>query len=80
MPSSPELEQLVLDHKRRHYADWVDQPLPALGGHTPRQAARTAAGRAAVDALMKDMESHEQRATPRAAFDFSPLRRELGLE
>jgi hypothetical protein len=79
-PAPPEAEQLVLDFKQRHYADWVDQPLPALGGKTPREAAGTAQGRAAVDVLLKDMENHEQRQAGGAPFDFSEIRRELRLE
>ena len=45
---------------------------------TAREAVRTAAGRAAVDNLLKQMENQEQRA-PGAAFDFTELRREPGL-
>ena len=33
-PPTPEMEQLALEFKRRHYADWLDHPLPALGGET----------------------------------------------
>jgi len=79
-PLSPELTEALRELKGRHYADWPDHPLPALNGRTPRQAARTAAGRAAVDALLKDMEHHEHRLADGAPFDFSVLRRELGLE
>jgi len=77
----PEARRLILEFKKRHYADWADVPLPALGGMTPRQAVRTAAGRDAVDLLLKDMEHSEQRAgAPEERFDFTPVRRELGLE
>lgn len=80
VPASGEIQQALLDFKRRHYADWIDQPLPALAGGTPRRAARTAAGRAAVDVLLKDMENHEQRAGDGAPFDFSEIRRALRLD
>ena len=66
--------------KQRHYADWPDHNLPALGGKTPRQAIATARGREEVDVLLKEMEQHEQRAPQGAVFDFSMLRRELGVE
>ena len=75
----PEAEQLILDFKRRHYADWPNHPLPALDGKTPREAVQTVAGRGAVDVLLKEMENLEQRAGKGASFDFSLLRRELGL-
>ncbi len=79
-PSPAEAEQLILDFKRRHYAGWPDHPLPALAGKTPREAIRTAQGRGAVDVLLKEMENREQRGGAGASFDFSSLRRELGLE
>jgi hypothetical protein len=79
-PPSPEAEQLIREFKQRHYADWPDHPLPALDGRTPREAVTTAQGRGAVDVLLKDMENHEQRAGEAGAFDFLPLRKELGLE
>lgn len=79
-PEPPaELAPVLLDFKRRHYADWVDQPLPALAGKTPRQAVRTPAGRRKVDLLLREMENHEQRSGDSAPFDFSALRRDLAL-
>ena len=75
----PVPDEVFHELKRQHYADWPDHPLPALHGMTAREAVHTAGGRAAVDNLLKEMENHEQRA-PGPAFDFSDLRRELGLE
>ena len=77
-PAVPVPDEIVHELKRRHYADWPEHPLPALDGMTPRQAVRTADGRAAVDNLLKEMENQEQRA-PGPPFDFSALRRALGL-
>ncbi len=77
-PPSPEEERLVAELKARHYADWADQPLPALDNRTPRECARTAAGRAEVDLLLTDME-HRERRVPGTPFDFSAIRRELGI-
>lgn len=79
-PPPPEVEQLLLEFKQRHYADWLDEPIPALGGKTPREAVRTAAGRARVDVLLKEIENTEQRMADGAVFDVSGLRRELGLD
>jgi hypothetical protein len=79
-PVPPEAVQLMRELKERHYADWPDQPIPALGGETPREAVRTAGGRAAVDVLLKEMESQERREGGEAMFDFSVLRRALRLE
>jgi hypothetical protein len=76
----PEAQQLVRDFKAQHYADWLDQPLPALGGRTPREAAQTPSGRSEVDVLLKEMENFEQRMPADAQFDFSQLRTELALD
>jgi hypothetical protein len=75
-----EAQQLVLELKRSHYAGWPDEALPALGGKSPREAARTSAGRGAVDVLLKEMENLEQRSPSGERFDFSGLRRELKLD
>jgi hypothetical protein len=76
----PEAQQLVLDFKAQHYADWLDQPLPALAGRTPREAAQTPSGRSEVEVLLKEMENLEQRMPVGARFDFSQLRTELALD
>ena len=70
---------LIRAFKEKHYADWADQPLPALEGRTPREAVRTKAGRGSVDVLLKDCENHEARIPEGERFDFSGLRRDLGL-
>ena len=77
-PASPEEERVAAEFKARHYADWADRPLPALNGRTPRECVRTAAGRRMVDLLLKDMEHREQRVQGQP-FDFSTIRRNLGL-
>lgn len=76
----PEARQLILDFKENYYADWLDQPIPALDGKSPREAVRTADGRRAVDLLLKDIENRELRFQPETAIDVSRLRRELHLE
>jgi len=65
-----------------HYAKWPDTPLPALDRKTARQAVKTEAGRRAVVELIRMMENGEERKRKlgHGAFDFTPLRRTLGLE
>jgi hypothetical protein len=36
--------ELLLNLKTEHYERWVDEPLPALDGRTPREAARPKPG------------------------------------
>jgi hypothetical protein len=79
----PEVErEMVLKIKAQHYATWADVPLPALAGKTPREAVRSAAGRKAVEDLLRDCENGEERERKRgrAAFDFTPIRKDLGLD
>ncbi len=77
---SPEAAAALRAVKERHYADWLDHPLPALGGRTPREAARTKAGRAQVDVPLKEIENHEARLPDGARFHVGGLRAELGLD
>lgn len=86
-PHEPEVElpreerqQLVRELKERHYADWLDQPVPALEGKTPRAAARTKRGRAQVDLLLRQLEHLESRLPAAERFAVSGLRNSLGLQ
>lgn len=77
----PDVEnRVILEMKARHYADWPDHPVPALNGKTPRAAVRTKAGREQVNLLLKSCENMEARSPAGQRFDFTTLRRELGLE
>ena len=63
-----------------HYRRWVDEPLPALGGLSPRQAAR-APRRDALEALLRQIENLEDHRRARGVgfCDVAWLRRELGM-
>ena len=52
----PEVQEQVAEMMSRHWESWVDQKIPALGGISPRDAVKTADGREAVEALLKDAE------------------------
>ncbi|MGE0552556.1 MAG: hypothetical protein AB7R55_03915 [Gemmatimonadales bacterium] len=77
-----EIEQRVVgDFLERHYASWVDEPIPALGGRTPRHAARLKTVRPKVIELLKQIENGlaRERAAGRPAIDLAWLWAELGL-
>jgi Protein of unknown function (DUF2384) len=80
-PTEGEREAL-LAWKTAHYKSWPDDPLPALGGKTARQAIRTPKGRDAVRNLLRTMEHSEEKEKKQSlpAYDFNILRRELGLD
>jgi hypothetical protein len=78
----PEALDAIKQLTEEHYRTWPDVPLPALGGKTPREAARSRSkkSRAAVDLLLRTMENADERhPNPFYRYDFSRLRRELGL-
>jgi hypothetical protein len=75
---SPLLE--VRDLGAAYGVEWVDTPLPALRGKTPRQAVRSAVGRREVDTLLKELEYVEAGLPDWERADYSALRGALGLE
>jgi hypothetical protein len=65
----------------RHYRDTLDQPVPALGGKTPRQAVCTAAGRKKVVEWLELIENRSV-GHPDASlsdYDFRWMWDELGI-
>lgn len=78
----PEIaQQLMWDHLDRHYRETLDAPIPALGGKSPRQAARTPAGRQKVIEWLKYLENRSagQAEGPIADYDFGWMWDELSL-
>jgi len=71
--------RIMREVKEAYYTDWLDQPVPALAGKTPRQAARTKSDRERLELLVKEHENGEARLPQDERFDFSHLRAELGL-
>jgi len=54
------LAEAVEKSLHRIYANWSDEPIPALGGKTPRQALATATGRERVRGLLRSYEAGEK--------------------
>ncbi len=74
--------QIVHEMLSTHYRSWVDEPVPALDGLTPREAVAKRSHRQRVISLLKDIEVDTARRSsddPGAGFDFSWLWKELGL-
>ena len=74
--------QITREYMDRHYRETLDAPVPALGGKSPRQAARTPAGRKKVIEWLKLIENRSGRNTgsPIAEYDFGWMWAELGLQ
>ena len=74
-------EKILGEFLEKHYQTWPDQPLPALGGKTPRKAVKDEKGRRQVESLIKTMENVGDRGIgDMPYYDFGELRRELGIE
>ena len=73
------IEQAV----RRSYANWCDEPIPALGDKTPRAAIGTPAGRERVKGLLRSYEQGEREqaaAQGRRQISYDFLWQALGLD
>jgi hypothetical protein len=81
----PKEEQcaIVHDYMDRHYRDVLDQPVPMLGGETPRAAVKTDSGRIKVVEWLKMIENRTAKSadpnSPTANYSFGWLWTELGL-
>jgi hypothetical protein len=65
-----------------HYRRVLDEPIPALGGKSPRAAAKTPRGRERVAAWLKTLENHMMRqepSSPMGSYDIGWMWHELGL-
>jgi hypothetical protein len=74
--------EVIEKHIRQLYADWADQPLPALDGRTPREAIQNPAGLDQVKFLLHTYEhgeAQQAKAQQRPAVSYEFLWRELGI-
>ncbi len=76
----PELTAMLREFKERHMVQWLDEEVPALGGLTPRAAAKKPTSRAKLELLLRDLENREARLPAEEQFDFSKVREQLGLK
>jgi hypothetical protein len=75
----PEALDAVREFRQRHMRSWLDDKIPALGGLTPREAARIPKARHALELLIKDIERAEARLPAPERIDVLHLRTELGM-
>ncbi|CAN7552782.1 hypothetical protein [Mesorhizobium sp. LjRoot246] len=81
--SSEIAEETIHQFLDRHYLDTLDQPVAMLGNKTPRQAARTPAGRQKTADWLKYLENQTAKQPdpnhPMATYSFEWIWKELGL-
>jgi Protein of unknown function (DUF2384) len=81
----PEEEHSAIIHDQmdRHYRSVLNEPVPALGGQTPRAAAKTESGRVKVAEWLKMMENRTAKSgehnSAMASYNFGWLWTELGI-
>ncbi len=75
-PDDPELAGLLDEFIRDYETKWLDEPIPALNGRTPRQAADDPTRRGD---LIKLLDTFPARAAGRGGMDADRLRAALGL-
>ena len=76
---SPEMKKIEQDLIDAYYMKWIDEKIPALGGKTPREAARDPDSKQQLILLLNDIES---KAGPLSKVPQPPIERmkkELGL-
>ena len=78
-----ELRPAIQEVMTRHYRGTLDEPVPMLGGKSPRQAARSAKGRIALAKWLKGFEQHNARRPaddPMRDYDFGWMWEQLGIQ
>ena len=76
-PDDPELAALLDEFVRDYETKWLDEPIPALDGHTPRQAADDPTRRGD---LIKLLDTFPAGGAARGGMDADRLRAALGLQ
>ena len=77
--TTPELRAIEEDLARRHWDQWLDTRVPALGNKTPRQAARSAGGRERLEALLAGFVREAETGGPSTAIPVAFIREKLRL-
>jgi hypothetical protein len=75
-PDDPQVAAALAEFIREYEAKWLDEPIPALDGHTPRQAADDPTRRGD---LIKLLDSFPAGVAARGGMDADRLRATLGL-
>ena len=78
----PEVQEQLEEMAEQHKKEWPDKPIPALKDQSPREAARTAAGRELLEALLWHYEwQSEKLKTPQQfQLDITEIRKTLLME
>jgi hypothetical protein len=73
------LDEHLRQLRQQHMNRWVDLPVPALGGKTPRQAILHPEGRKELQLLLKEFAQREARTPTSQRISLEYLHKELGF-
>ena len=76
---SPEMKKIEQDLIDAYYMKWIDEKIPALGGKTPREAARDPDSRQQLILLLNDIESKSGPLSKVPKPPIERMKKELGL-
>ena len=80
LQSLPEVREMMRAQSARHWEVWLDEEIPALGNLTPREAAKTAAGRERLEALLAECAWRAKTTPVEQRPDITALRATLRLD
>jgi hypothetical protein len=75
----PEARKAVHEYMQRYLEEWLDEPIPALGDKTPREAVRSGRGRDSVTHLLVRQQQMLDRNPQTAGTDLRHIWKALGL-
>jgi hypothetical protein len=78
--TDPAVRAMMREMSERHWAAWLDVNVPALCNLTPREAAKSRAGRERLEALLADFAWRAKDTAPDQCPDIAALRTTLGLD
>jgi hypothetical protein len=76
----PEVREMMRAQSERHWAAWLDEKVPALGNLTPRETAKTPAGRERLEALLAEFAWRAKTMPSEQRPDITALRATLRLD
>jgi len=77
----PDAAQVIVEAEvmAKHWERWLDEPIPALGDVTPREAAASPLGRERLEALFAEYRWRSQMQPAHVRADIPALRQKLGI-
>jgi hypothetical protein len=77
----PTLKRQIKDYFQSYYEEWINMNIPALGGQTPVEAAKTDSGKNQLRELLKEIENDVARDDMNGppSFPVDKIRKQLCL-